>query len=353
MGLSDPFPSLFNRLFQELCLNSEYCSGFAGWRTTLKSGGGGVPPLAKPSQGKVLLQYLTDIIVSLWYQPYLVFSIDPAILNPMFSFFRNIRRKLISNAVLHKYFLYAAGEVLLVVLGILIALQVDNWNESRREQDEVANYLANLREALLDDIGSLEGNIEFNELRLEGIFYILGQAGLRTERFTEIPWAEYPHRKNGRNLWSGEIPDTLNQDFTILAFSMLGRGFGGAALNKSVINELYATGSFSDIQDQELKKDIGAYYRYLGQRMEGYAIEEHEEWANEVTRFLRDQYGIFTLDVSGLEDPISLIRGQKDVEHQLRYLALEVNYHCIWASHACDLAREVILRIDAELADHS
>lgn len=269
----------------------------------------------------------------------------------MFSFFKKIRRNLASRGALNKYFLYAAGEVLLVVLGILIALQVDNWNESRREQAEVANYLANLKEALQDDINSLEYNMEFNELRLEGIFYILDQADLLTARFTELPWAEYQYDPKGRNLWPGEIPDTLNRDFTNLAFSMLGRGFGGVALNKSVINELYATGSFSDIQDQGLKKDIGAYYRYLSQRMEGYAIEEHEEWANEVTRFLRDQYGIFTLDVSGLEDPISLIRGRKDVEYQLRYLALEVNYHCIWAAHAQDLAREVIRRIETELAN--
>jgi hypothetical protein len=267
----------------------------------------------------------------------------------MFSFFKKIRRRLLSNAAVHKYFLYAAGEVLLVVLGILIALQVDNWNESRLQQEEVANYLANLREALLDDINSLGQNIEFNELRLEGIFYILNQADLKTDRFTELPWAAYQYDPNGSKLWPAEIPDTLNRDFTALAFSMLGRGFGGVAFNKSIINELYATGSFSDIRDEQLKKDIGAYYRYLGQRLEGYAIEEHEEWANEVTRFLRDQYGIFTLDVSGISDPIERIRQQRDVEHQLRYLALEVNYHCIWASRARDLAREVIQRMEGHL----
>jgi hypothetical protein len=87
----------------------------------------------------------------------------------------------------------------------------------------------------------------------------------------------------------------------------------------------------------------------MAQRLEGYAIEEHEEWANETTRFLRDHYGIFTLDVSGLEDPIATLKGKKDVEHHLRYLALEVNYHCIWASQAKKKAEDLIRLIEKDL----
>jgi len=50
----------------------------------------------------------------------------------MLKFFRTIRKKLIEEDNVRKYLLYAIGEILLVVIGILIALQVNNWNEERK-----------------------------------------------------------------------------------------------------------------------------------------------------------------------------------------------------------------------------
>ncbi|MBN2615621.1 MAG: hypothetical protein JXR71_07985 [Bacteroidales bacterium] len=47
--------------------------------------------------------------------------------------FKNIRRKLAAENQLTKYLRYAIGEILLVVIGILIALQVNNWNEHRKK----------------------------------------------------------------------------------------------------------------------------------------------------------------------------------------------------------------------------
>ena len=50
----------------------------------------------------------------------------------MFSFFRKIRQQLLANNRLRKYLLYAFGEIILVVIGILIALQLNLWNEERK-----------------------------------------------------------------------------------------------------------------------------------------------------------------------------------------------------------------------------
>ena len=50
----------------------------------------------------------------------------------MIKFFRKIREKLISENKISKYLLYATGEILLVMIGILLALQVNNWNETRK-----------------------------------------------------------------------------------------------------------------------------------------------------------------------------------------------------------------------------
>ncbi|MCF7561797.1 DUF6090 family protein [Sabulilitoribacter multivorans] len=52
----------------------------------------------------------------------------------MIKFFRNIRKDFLSEGKTSKYFKYAIGEIILVVVGILIALQVNNWNEIRKDR---------------------------------------------------------------------------------------------------------------------------------------------------------------------------------------------------------------------------
>jgi len=69
----------------------------------------------------------------------------------MIKFFRHIRKKLISENNMGKYFKYAIGEILLVVIGILIALQINNWNEERKEKHKAKSYLINIKEDLALD----------------------------------------------------------------------------------------------------------------------------------------------------------------------------------------------------------
>ena len=58
----------------------------------------------------------------------------------MLHFFRRIRRDLLANSQFFKYLKYAVGEIVLVVLGILIALQINNWNEWRIEKNRGIQY---------------------------------------------------------------------------------------------------------------------------------------------------------------------------------------------------------------------
>ncbi|MAN60187.1 MAG: hypothetical protein CMC08_10165 [Flavobacteriaceae bacterium] len=68
----------------------------------------------------------------------------------MIKFFRNIRKQTISENRFSKYLLYAIGEIVLVVIGILIALQINNWNERQKIEAVQETYL----EQLLLDIKS-------------------------------------------------------------------------------------------------------------------------------------------------------------------------------------------------------
>ena len=67
------------------------------------------------------------------------------------KFFRRIRQALIHNEKVGKYLLYALGEIMLVVIGILLALQVDNWNDERIEGKQRISYLESIRNDLLRD----------------------------------------------------------------------------------------------------------------------------------------------------------------------------------------------------------
>jgi len=73
----------------------------------------------------------------------------------MLRFFRIIRKKLIDEDNIRKYLLYATGEILLVVIGILIALQVNNWNEERILRNIEQRYLTDLISDLQQDSTAL------------------------------------------------------------------------------------------------------------------------------------------------------------------------------------------------------
>ena len=66
----------------------------------------------------------------------------------MIKFFRNIRQNLIMENKKSKYFKYAIGEIVLVVIGILIALQINNWNESRKQQKQEVQILKEIKNDL-------------------------------------------------------------------------------------------------------------------------------------------------------------------------------------------------------------
>ena len=66
----------------------------------------------------------------------------------MIKFFRHIRKSLLSEGKTTKYFKYAIGEIVLVVIGILIALSINNWNETRKAKIRSIEYHERIAEDL-------------------------------------------------------------------------------------------------------------------------------------------------------------------------------------------------------------
>lgn len=83
----------------------------------------------------------------------------------MITFFRKIRQKMLTENKFSKYLLYAIGEIFLVVIGILLALQVNNWNEARKANNisdiTLKKLYAELEEAKSQVAASLEVNKMF------------------------------------------------------------------------------------------------------------------------------------------------------------------------------------------------
>jgi hypothetical protein len=81
----------------------------------------------------------------------------------MTKLFRNIRQNLLMENKTSKYIKYAIGEIVLVMIGILLALQVNNWNEQRKQRTKELHYLANLQTDLKLNIAEIDGYIANRE----------------------------------------------------------------------------------------------------------------------------------------------------------------------------------------------
>jgi hypothetical protein len=87
----------------------------------------------------------------------------------MIKFFRKIRQNLISENKTSKYFKYAIGEIILVVIGILIALQLNNWNENYKNEKEARFQLSKLKDNLKADKSQLKHAIAVDSSMIENL----------------------------------------------------------------------------------------------------------------------------------------------------------------------------------------
>lgn len=145
-----------------------------------------------------------------------------------------MRRSFIYNNKMGKYFKYAIGEILLVVIGILIALQINNWNEVRKERIKERAYLQRLKEDLVADKKAIQLNKDF----YQDVFY----AGSLVLSYTE------------------SNDDVSASKWDILTSFFHASQIWPMLMQSSTYEELKSSGELSLIQNVKLRNRLPFYH---------------------------------------------------------------------------------------------
>ena len=143
----------------------------------------------------------------------------------MIKFFRKIRQKMLTENKFSKYLIYAVGEIILVVIGILIALQINNFNEARKARAIEINYLENLKADLLLESKNVEGYSEYHLRKAESCAYLLNT----------------------------DLPETIEDAFIYTEKVEVVSYWFGFIKNNNTYKELMSSGNFSLIKNDSIK----------------------------------------------------------------------------------------------------
>jgi len=152
----------------------------------------------------------------------------------MIRFFRNIRQNLTAQNKFAAYMRYAIGEILLVVIGILIALQVNSWNEQRKLHINELHYLANLKNDLKLNIAEIDKYIATRKSRTASAYKIL-------EHYEGKPVTDFDEfNRNAVNVYTWQEFFQIDNTFQELTNS----GNLSIISNDSIKNNLYNLETF-------------------------------------------------------------------------------------------------------------
>lgn len=180
----------------------------------------------------------------------------------MIGFFRRIRKKLADDNQFLKYSRYAIGEIVLVMVGILLALQVNNWNENRKAKNRAIEYHNRLLEDLdrtletgtrINDIANkvinainqsvylLEQKKELSEKDRELVDYTFIWASRFNYQFSELStYKEMQSNGDLRLIYNVELRDQLVnfQDYLVSVDAIFNR-LGAAIVNNQAFLDKY------------------------------------------------------------------------------------------------------------------
>jgi len=263
----------------------------------------------------------------------------------MINFFRKIRKKLADDNKPLKYMRYAIGEIVLVVIGILIALSINNWNESRINDNSVRSHLKSLSEAIEHDIREQSISMEFNEFHFHSWQYLLKMSGIPTDSLQDMPRPEafIVH------VWDKPYPDGTRKDFIDVSMQQLNKAFLGMFFNYSAIKEINNLGIISDIGNESLKNKINEYYYHLDWKFGEQSVNSRYKLAEDLKIYLRDKHAISCNYPPDPQLIFEVIRKDEQVVIMMKDLIKTANDH-YWATKDLrELGRKLVAMINKEL----
>ncbi len=172
----------------------------------------------------------------------------------MIKFFRKIRQNLLSEGKTEKYLKYALGEIVLVVIGILIAIQINNANQNHLDRKKLQGYLNSIAQNIESDIRKAE---KINKIRLE-VFPKVSFASrrmttdyyqFRSEAYEEQISPDYRYSVENIDFVSKAIKDAWTTRYL--------------TPNLSGFESLKSSGFLSQLQGSDLEKLIFDYYNLI------------------------------------------------------------------------------------------
>lgn len=197
----------------------------------------------------------------------------------MLRFFRNIRKKLLEQEKVRKYFWYAIGEVFLVVIGILIALQVNNWNEERKKQNQFEEIVYSLED-------NLEKNfeiIQFYPLFFEEVIRLHDQI------------LDPPESIDSVNFTRLESIKYSEQNFRFLDFEGLDQLKNLASSSPEKYKQLLQLSVYYEYwRSVFIQNNISTYEAI--QQLDNYLIRNLETYSNDDQQSLKQNFDFYSTD---------------------------------------------------------
>ena len=190
----------------------------------------------------------------------------------MIKFFRKIRQNLIMENKTSKYFKYAIGEIFLVVIGILIALQINNWNQERQLQNEEKIILKNIHTEFLENKVALKLGVEENNQGCKASIALMNLVGQKREHI-------------------------LQHNLDSLMYVMLETG--SFRPSENTISDLLQSGKLQLLQNEDLKNLLYKWTRTLKKTDVSYSRVELKI-DNELIPYLSKYYSMKDIDTHGV-----------------------------------------------------
>lgn len=209
----------------------------------------------------------------------------------MIKFFRKIRQRLLAENKITRYLFYAIGEIVLVVIGILIALQINNWNNEVQEDKLSLLYYKELLSDVESDIESLKGRIEYSTKVKSSLDTLIDALQNKT--------------------YSSANPDTLQ--YAMNCYYRV----PGWTFNLNTYKELESSGNLRYIKNDEIKSAITEY----ANGVESAQTVRERYTADIISKaFYIDQY-VFTSTTGNELVSVIDFEGLSNDQHIINYLS--------------------------------